>query len=248
MISLDALGWLLALTFANPQSPSVRSDTFSFSCDSTSVHSLPIIERPATSDTGQVLVVLLTGDGGWASSDEGVSKGLLARGAAVVGLNMRSYLSHERVPDEVARDVSCIAESYMARWHRPWFMLLGYSRGADVAPFVASRLEPDLRRRITTLALVSPGHWTGFKFHLIDLIRDVHRADDLPIAPEVAKLTDFSIICIAGRKDGGALCPDLAGGRIQVVMLDGGHRIGGGYEAMGDWLAQGLRPPAPRTP
>jgi type IV secretory pathway VirJ component len=218
------------------------------SCDSAAIAALPLIERPATSDTNQVLVVLLTGDGGWASADEGVSRALLSHGAAVVGMNMRSYLSRSRSPDEFAGDVTCIAESYMARWRRPWLMLLGYSRGADLAPFAASRLTPDLRRRITTLTLVSPGHWAGFRFHLIDLVRDVHRADDLPVAPELEKLKDLSILCIAGRHDSGALCPGLTGDNLQVITLEGGHRITGGYDAMGEWLVQGLRPPGARPP
>jgi type IV secretory pathway VirJ component len=239
-----ALLGLLTFAYAPPASSRAPSST----CDSTALHSLPLIERPATSDTGRVLVVLLTGDGGWASSDEGVSRALLARGAAVVGMNMRSYLSRERLPDEFARDVSCVARSYMTRWRRPWLMLLGYSRGANLAPFAASRLPLDLRRRLTTLTLVSPGHWAGFRFHLIDLVKDVHRPGDLPVLPELAKLTDLRIICIAGKKDAGALCPDIAGDRVQVVMLDGGHRIAGGYEAMGEWFAPGLRPPAPRPP
>jgi type IV secretory pathway VirJ component len=191
----------------------------------------------------------MTGDGGWASSDEGVARALLARGAAVVGLNMRSYLSRTRSPDELASDATCIAESYLTRWHRPWLMILGYSRGADLAPFVASRLAPDLRRRITTLTLVSPGRWAGFRFHLIDLVRDVHRDDDLPVAPELEKVADISIVCISGRRDAGALCPDLAGrSRVQVIMLDGGHRITGGYDRMAEWLLQGLHPPEGRAP
>jgi peptidoglycan-N-acetylglucosamine deacetylase len=218
------------------------------SCDASAVAALPLIERPATTDTGQVLVLLLTGDGGWAGSDEGVSRALQSRGAAVIGLNMRSYLSRQRSPDELARDVTCIVTTYLARWRRPWLMLLGYSRGADLAPFAASRLSPDVRRRITTLTLVSPSQWAGFRFHLIDLIRDVHRPDDLPVLPELEKLSDLSIVCISGRHDPGALCPALTGAHIQVITLEGGHRITGGYETMATWLEQGLRPPLQRPP
>ena len=248
MISLTLVHWLFGLTFASHYSPSAGLDTPSPSCDSSALAPLPLIERPATSDTGSVLVLLMTGDGGWASADEGVGRALLARGAAVVGLNMRSYLSRTRSPDELARDVTCIAESYLARWHRNWLMILGYSRGAELAPFAASRLAPALRRRITTLTLVSPARWAGFRFHLIDLFRDVHRDDDLPVAPELEKLADISIVCIAGRRDAAALCPDLAGGRVRVIMLEGGHRIGGGYDAMAEWLVQGLHPPTGRAP
>lgn len=235
---------VLTLAFAHFAPPIDRSAP-GFLCDSAVVAHLPLIERPATTDTGNVLVLLMTGDGGWASADEGVARQLLARGAAVIGLNMRSYLSRERTPDELADDVSCIAESYLARWHRSWLMLLGYSRGADLAPFAVSRLGPELRRRITTVTMVSAGPWAGFKFHLIDLFKDVHRPEDLAVAPELEKLTDLRVVCIGGRQDTGSLCPGLTGGHVQVIMLDGGHRITGGYEVMAEWLVQGLQPAGP---
>jgi type IV secretory pathway VirJ component len=217
-------------------------------CDSTRLSALPLIERPATADSGRVLVLLLTGDGGWAHSDEGVSRELLARGAAVVGMNMRSYLSKTKTPDILGQDVSCIAESYMRRWNRPDLMLLGYSRGADLAPFAASRLPSVLRQRLTIVALVSPSPWAGFTFHLIDLIRDVHRDDDLAVGPEIERLADLRLVCLYGQKDENSLCPRLSAGNVKVVELDGGHRITGGFAAMAEWLAEGLRPSTSRPP
>ena len=219
-------------------------------CDSTRLSSLPLIERPATSDSGSVLVLLMTGDGGWAHSDEGVSRELIARGAAVVGINMRSYLSRTKTPDMLGRDVTCVAESYMRRWNRSHLMLIGYSRGADLAPFAASRLPPALQQRLTMVALVSPGLWAGFTFHLIDLIRDVHRDDDVAVTPEIGRLGSLRVVCLYGRTDENSLCPRLSAGNVQVVELDGGHRITGGFAAMAEWLADGLRaasrPPDPQ--
>jgi type IV secretory pathway VirJ component len=68
------------------------------------------------------------------------------------------------------------------------------------------------------------------------------------VAPELEKLKDLSILCISGRRDSGALCPSLSADHVQVIMLEGGHRITGGYEAMAQWLVQGLRPPVARPP
>lgn len=113
-------------------------------CDSAATGGLPLIERPASGDSGTTVVVLTTGDGGSANADEKVAQGLVAREGAVVGFNMRAYLGRKRMPDEVGHDVACVAMLYMSRWHRDRFMLLGYSRGADLAPFVATRLPQHL--------------------------------------------------------------------------------------------------------
>jgi len=211
-------------------------------CDSTVVARLPLIERPGTG-AGATLVVLLTGDGGWAKADERVAEGLQARGGAVIGLNMRAYLGHRRSPDEVAADVACLAAIYRIRWRRPRLMLLGYSRGADIAPFVASRLPSDLREALNMVALVSPSQHANFQFHLIDLIRDVRRDDDVPLLPEIEKLRGLNVLCIYGRSDNASLCTQLAPSLARVVAREGGHRIVGGFDAMSDVLSEGLRNP-----
>lgn len=190
----------------------------------------------------------MTGDGGWAHADEETARELVNRGAAVVGLNMRSYLSRTKTPDIVAQDVRCLAEAYMARWSRPYLMLLGYSRGADLAPFVASRIPDSLRTHLTAVTLVSASQWAGFTFHLIDLVRDVHRDDDLSVTSELEKLRDIRVVCIYGRDDKGAICPQLDGTKVEIIALDGGHRITGGFAAMADKIVDGLRPRPARPP
>jgi type IV secretory pathway VirJ component len=212
------------------------------SCDSAVVARLPVIERPADSP-GTTLVLLMTGDGGWAKADERVAEGLQARGGAVIGLNMRTYLGHRRSPDEVAADVACLAAIYSIRWRRPRLMLLGYSRGADIAPFVASRLPSDLREALNMVALVSPSQRANFQFHLIDLIRDVHRDDDVPLLPEIEKLRGLNVLCIYGRSDGASLCTQLDASLARIVAREGGHRIVGGFDAMSDVPSEGLRNP-----
>lgn len=212
-------------------------------CDSARIHRLPVIERPALQDTGATLVVLLTGDGGWASADEKVASGLRARGAAVVGLNMRSYLGDRKTPEQVAEDVGCIAEFFSGGWHRSRLMLLGYSRGADIAPFVVARWPEPLRARLNMVALVSPAPRANFKFHFIDLIRDVERDDDLLIGPELMRLRGLQVICIYGTEDKSSGCPGTDPQLVRSYARPGGHRLTGGFDAVADLLAAGLSPP-----
>lgn len=217
-------------------------------CDSQAVAALPVIERPARVDTNNTLVILLTGDGGWAHADEGVAAGLLARGAAVIGLNMRSYLSDRRTPEVAARDVGCVAREYLTRWRRERLMLLGYSRGADIAPFVASRLPTDLRDKLNLVALVSPSTHASFQFHWIDLIRDIKRADDLPFAPELERLRGLQVLCIYGLDDASSGCRDADSTIVARYARTGGHRIAGGFDVMADVLGRGLYPPPSPEP
>src|SRR5947208_2008619 len=51
------------------------------------VDNLPLIKVPATGPGGDEFAVLLTGDGGWAETDRGLSKTLVKGGVPVVGWN-----------------------------------------------------------------------------------------------------------------------------------------------------------------
>jgi type IV secretory pathway VirJ component len=208
------------------------------------IPSLPLVERPPLSDTNPTLVVLLTGDGGWAASDEGVARALVQRGAAVIGLNMRSYLGTQRSPDVAGADVECVTRRYLTLWSRERLMLLGYSRGADILPFVASRLSPDLRDRINMVALVSLSSRADFHFHWMDLVRDVRRPDDLPVAPELAKLRGLNVVCVYGNAERDSGCRDADSTVVTRYAREGGHRLGGGFRKLEDILSQGLRPAA----
>ncbi|MFN8583437.1 MAG: AcvB/VirJ family lysyl-phosphatidylglycerol hydrolase [Gemmatimonadaceae bacterium] len=214
-------------------------------CDSVRVAALPVIERPATSDTNATLVVLLTGDGGWAGADEKVAIGLRARGAAVVGLNMRSYLGDKKTPDQVASDVGCIAQVFGDRWKRPRLMLLGYSRGADIVPFVAARWPAALRERLNMVAMVSLSQSANFKFHLIDLVRDVKRDDDVLVAPEIAKLKGLRVVCVYGEDESDSGCRGADPQVLTAYARPGGHRLTEGFEGVADILSAGLRPARP---
>jgi len=172
--------------------------------------------------------VLITGEGGWAAGDRGLSRALAARGVPVVGLSAPGYLARARTPDEMARDLARILRHYSAAWGRGRVAVIGYSRGADLAPFMVSRLPDDLRRHVAVVALLGPSEWAGFQFHLVDLVTNVHRGGDLPVAPEVARLRGTPVLCIYGSRDRGAICPALDPTLARPIRRTGGHAVGGG--------------------
>lgn len=208
-------------------------------CTTTAGATLPLIERPMPSGSAP-LVVLLTGDGGWARADEDVAKALRARGSAVVGVNMRAYLRTRRSPDEAARDLACVARAYSRAWRRDRIILLGYSRGADVAPFAAARWPADLRARLAMVVLVSMSTRANFQFHLVDLVRDVERPDDVALAPEIARLRGLDVLCVYGVDDRSTGCLAADTTVVRRVARPGGHRLTEGFDAIAALLSPAL--------
>lgn len=202
---------------------------------------IPLIERPTGTGSGP-LVLLLTGDGGWANADQKVAEGLVARGSPVVGVNMRAYLGTRRTPDEAARDLACVAQRYLQLWRRQRVLLLGYSRGADIAPFAAARWPQELRDKVAMVALVSMSSRANFQFHLIDLVRDVARDDDVAIAPEIARLRGMRVICVYGESERDSGCLQADATIVQRYARAGGHRLVDGFDAIVDLLVPALAP------
>lgn len=188
------------------------------------VRDLPLKALPAASSS-RVLALVMSGDGNWAHFIADMADALVARGIPVIGLESRSYLSHPRTPEELAVDMERTLRAYLREWHAERILIVGYSRGADFAPFLVNRLPADLRARIVGVGLFSPTKMASFEFHLIDLVRYKHRATDVDAIPEVEALAPLPVLCVYGTEDEDTLCPLLPDGMATVVPRDAGHRL-----------------------
>lgn len=210
---------------------------------------LPLVEVPARGAPNGTLAVILSGDGGWASIDRQLGDQLADGGVGVVGLNSLSYFWTRRTPDGAAADLARIVRRYRAAWQASRVLLIGYSRGADVLPFLAARLPAELRGAVVLVTLLGPGRSTDFEFHLTDWLG----GDDpsaLPTRPEVDKLRGLHVLCVQGADEDDSLCPELGPEQAERMVLAGGHHFGGDYEAIAARIrtAAGLGPPARSSP
>lgn len=195
------------------------------------VADLPLVEVPAKAPgDGRPMAVVLSGDGGWAGLDREVAGALSAKGIPVVGLNSLQYFWTPRKPDGAARDLERILRHYLAAWKREDVLLIGYSLGADVLPFLASRLPADLLGHVRMIALLGPSHTASFEFHVTEWLGGGDPG--LPVLPEVKKLAGRPLLCLHGKKEDDSLCPDLPAGLGKSVELPGAHHFGGDFEAV----------------
>ena len=171
------------------------------------VDDLPLTVVPAP--PGPLLAVLLTGDGGWAAGDRSMAAEFVRHDVAVVGLSSPRYLAHGRAPEEASADLARIIRHFTAAWGRERVIVVGYSRGADIGPFMISRLPSELRSRVALVALLGPGPMASFHYSLLDILQSHTRSGGLPVSPEVAKLRGIPVLCMYGSGDRGAICPSL---------------------------------------
>jgi type IV secretory pathway VirJ component len=187
---------------------------------------LPLVRVEAPAGTTGPMILLLSGDGDWAPFPKQLSELAAAHGAPVLGLKMRSYLSQRRTPDEVAAALAPVVRGQLGDWGRSQLMVVGYSRGADIAPFVVNRWPEDLRSQINGIAFVGLSERASFEFHYTDLAFDIERATDLPTRPEVEKLVGMPMWCLRGADESASFCDHPVTG-MKVATHPGSHRAGG---------------------
>jgi type IV secretory pathway VirJ component len=198
----------------------------------TDIRGLPLIEVRAPAPTSEQFAIFLTGDGGWASLDRAVVKELGAGGISAVVLNMRDYLWHRRTPDQSGADLSRIIRHYEKAWTKQKVVVIGYSRGADIAPFMVSRLPGELRSDVVLVAMLGLATSTNFQFHFRDLIADTQRPGDLPVLPEVEHLRGMNLICIYGLDEKDSGCRSAPQGLMTIVERSGGHHFDNDFPAL----------------
>jgi len=197
-----------------------------------SVADLPLVEVPAPGSSSASLAVMLSGDGGWASLDREGAEVLAARGIPVVGLDTLRYFWKRRTPEESAQALQRILEHYLTTWEKTSVILVGYSRGADVLPFMANRLSEKMLSQVSLIALLGPGLAVDFEFHLTEWLSEPRGASARPVMPEVEKLRGRKILCVYGQQEAESLCPKLEKDLVILDARPGTHHFGGDYEGI----------------
>ncbi len=204
------------------------------------VDNLPLVELPARSgSSGPFLAIVLSGDGGWANIDKDIGEALVDQGIPTVGWNSLKYFWQKKTPDIMARDLDSVITHYRELWQKQQVLLIGFSLGADVLPFMVNRLSPENRQWIAGMVLLSPSKSADFQFQVTDWVDNSTGENDTPLAPEMDRLLALPVLCVYGVEDDDGLCPDLQGRPVsQVVRLPGDHHFDGDYETVTQLILQ----------
>lgn len=204
------------------------------------VSDLPIIEVPAQPGTSsELFAVLLSGDGGWAGLDKEVAAALSKSGVPVVGIDSLRYFWMPRTPASAAADMDRLVRFYASRWKKQKALLIGYSQGADVLPFIVNRLPAASREHVALAVMMGLGKRADFEFHMANWVSS--SASGLLILPEVQKLPAGLGMCIYGKEEKDTNCPGLDPKQVQLVKLPGGHHFDGDYAKLARIILEGAR-------
>lgn len=206
---------------------------------------LPLIDVPALpgSPSTDTFALLLSGDGGWAGLDKQVAAALAARGVVVVGFDSLRYFWSERTPETLTRDVERILRHYAGHLNRSRAVLIGYSQGANVLPFVINRLSGAARDMLSHTVLVGLEERASWEFHLDNWLGRTR--ESVPVKPEADRLLAARTLCVYGTKETTSLCPQLSSTAVAAVQLPGDHHLDGDYDRLAAVILEHILPGVP---
>lgn len=200
------------------------------------VKDLPLVEVRSKKDSSHVIAVIISGDGGWASLDRELGEYLADKGISVVGFNSLQYFWTRRTPESAAHDMERVLKYYLAAWNKDEAVIIGYSLGADVLPFIVNRLSRETLNHIQIVVLLGPGHEVDFEFHITDWLGGSSGKTSFPVLSEVEELRgrELKVLCFYGEEEKNPLCKILKDDFAKVFTLKGGHHFSGDYGAIAE--------------
>src|SRR6185312_12738004 len=104
---------------------------------------LPLKEWGAPTHN-KALIFYISGDGGFNRFSNELCTAINKEGFDVAAMDSKSYFWSKKTPAQTAEDISDFLSKKIARRPNQQIVLIGYSFGADVLPFVINRLPRNI--------------------------------------------------------------------------------------------------------
>jgi type IV secretory pathway VirJ component len=200
--------------------------------------SLPLSVN-SSSDTSKPLIFYISGDGGFNKFSTSFIQTLNKQGYAIIGLDAKNYFWHKKNPMEAASAIEQAINRYNNQWKRKNIVLIGYSFGADVVPFMITHFTASLSARVTHLVLLSPSPKTDFEIHVLQMLGWGKNSGE-SVPAEINKISK-PILIITGEDEDDFPFNELTIKNKQVIKMPGSHHYDGNVESLCKQVTIGIK-------
>ena len=187
----------------------------------------------SSTDKTKPLLFYISGDGGWNNFSTSLVQRLNSLGYPVIGLDAKSYFWSRKTPEQTTQDVVTLLQQHTDLWKGNGVVMIGYSFGADVMPFVETRLPKTIGQQLKTTLLLSPSERTDFEVHLLDVLTSASHS--FPVMQEINQLTK-PVTVFFGEDENAGYSKKISSKNVRVVTLNGGHRYNNDADALSKQL------------
>jgi type IV secretory pathway VirJ component len=169
------------------------------------------------------IALLISGDGGWYSFEQMIADHLAKQGIPTIGLDSKKYFWNRRTPEETADDVAGILSKYSKVWGKDKFILIGYSLGAEIVPFILNRMRGEIKSNVISTVLLSPANTTDFEIHISNMLGMGNRQNTFNVIDEINKMGDVNTLIIFGDGEKTKVPELLTSKSVNIRMIPGDH-------------------------
>jgi type IV secretory pathway VirJ component len=184
----------------------------------------------ASADTAKPLIFYISGDGGFNKFSTSFMQSLNKEGYAVIGLNAKDYFWKKKKPQEAAMSIEEAINASNKEWKKKNIVLIGYSFGADISPFMLTHFSAALSNRVSHLILLSPSEKTDFEIHVLQMF-GWGKDEGESVPAEVNKIVK-PVTIIVGDDENEFPFNQLTIKNKQIIKMRGGHHYDGNVDAL----------------
>jgi type IV secretory pathway VirJ component len=185
---------------------------------------VPLKEWNSVAD--KPLVFYISGDGGYTSFSEGVCSTMNKAGYQVLSLNSKSYFDDKKTPQQTTDDIVNYLNDKFNKRKDQQFIVVGYSFGADITPFVVNLFPDSIKKKLVSVVLLSPSTSTDFETHVWDKL-GLKKKRNMDVVAEVNKLGAIKTTIILGNDDDDFPINNIKLKNYVHELLPGGHHYEG---------------------
>ncbi|MDP4223009.1 MAG: AcvB/VirJ family lysyl-phosphatidylglycerol hydrolase [Bacteroidota bacterium] len=182
-----------------------------------------VVTREIPPADKNMIAIFYSGDGGWYSFEQTISDRLAANGVSVIGIDIKKYLWNRKTPDKTASDATALLDHFSKEWNKSQFMIIGYSLGAEIVPFILSRLPQELKSKVVSTVMLSPQESTDFEIHLTDMLGIGNKRNIYNVVNEITLEKKIKQILIFGDNEKTQVPELLKGPNDKIIRIPGDH-------------------------
>jgi type IV secretory pathway VirJ component len=186
-----------------------------------------VITLGKTSVNNNTIALFLSGDGGWYSFEQLITNQLAELGINTIGIDIKKYLWNRKNPETLSSEMKELLKYYGREWNKSEFIIIGYSQGAEIVPFLFTRLPEDMKYKTKSIVMLSPGETTDFEIHVTNMLGLGSKQNTFNVIKELSVIRDIKQICIFGENENTNVPELLKGTQVECVIIPGDHHYKG---------------------
>jgi type IV secretory pathway VirJ component len=182
-----------------------------------------VITDSKSGNLNAAIALLISGDGGWYSFEQSIADDLAKLGVPTIGLDSKKYFWNRKTPEKTTGDMALALNYYSKVWRKDQYILIGYSLGAEIVPFIVNRLPAEIKQNLLSTVLLSPDTRTDFEIHISNMLGIGNSHNEFNVIDEITKMPSINKLIIFGDSETTKVPDLLAGTGVKISKIPGDH-------------------------